>query len=151
MRITIKSNKSLNEVRGAKRDIYEVLYKMKLAQDAILLERKILKEKGGYQDQIAAAYGGINSITFYKKNFSVNKIKYNNKISQLESNLFLLYTGFKRISSNIQTSLEKNLNYKQNNIEELIFAAEEGKKIWSLGKCQTFSFFKCSQILLCSI
>tara|TARA_A100001515_G_scaffold86822_1_gene68938 strand:+ start:158 stop:505 length:348 start_codon:yes stop_codon:yes gene_type:complete len=34
MRITIKSNKPLNEVRGAKRDIYEVLYKMKLAQDA---------------------------------------------------------------------------------------------------------------------
>ena len=34
MRITIKSNKPLNEIRGAKRDIYEVLYKMKLSQDA---------------------------------------------------------------------------------------------------------------------
>ena len=34
MRITIKSNKPLNEVRGAKRDIYEVLYRMKIAQDA---------------------------------------------------------------------------------------------------------------------
>ena len=34
MRITIKSNKPLNEIRGAKRDIYEVMYRMKLSQDA---------------------------------------------------------------------------------------------------------------------
>ena len=34
MRITIKSNKALNEIRGAKRDIYEVMYRMKLSQDA---------------------------------------------------------------------------------------------------------------------
>ena len=40
--------------------------KEKLAKEAINIERNILKEKGGYQDQIAAAYGGLNSISFNK-------------------------------------------------------------------------------------
>ena len=34
MRITIKSKKPLNEIRGTKRDIYEMRYAMKIAQDA---------------------------------------------------------------------------------------------------------------------
>ena len=34
MRITIKSKRPLNEVRGAKRDIYEMRYAMKIAQEA---------------------------------------------------------------------------------------------------------------------
>jgi hypothetical protein len=34
MRIKIGSKNSLNEIRGAKRDIYEVLYIMKIAADA---------------------------------------------------------------------------------------------------------------------
>ena len=34
MRITIKSKKPLNEIRGTKRDIYEMRYAMKISQDA---------------------------------------------------------------------------------------------------------------------
>ena len=34
MRIAIRPKKTLNEVRGAKRDIYEVLYRMKVSVDA---------------------------------------------------------------------------------------------------------------------
>ena len=35
-----------------------------LASEAIRLERHVLKEPGGYQDQVAAAYGGFNHIEF---------------------------------------------------------------------------------------
>lgn len=51
------------------------LSKKKLANLVIQWERKDLKEKGGYQDQIACAYGGLNKIHFKNNgDFSVNKI-----------------------------------------------------------------------------
>ena len=105
------------------------IYKEKLAKEAINIERNILKEKGGYQDQIAAAYGGFNNITFNKSYFKVKKINTNEKIQQLETNLVLIYTGFKRISSNIQFSLENILYKKSSNIDELVNMASEGSKI----------------------
>ena len=40
--------------------------KRKLADKAIYLERVLCNEAGGWQDQIAAAYGGLNVITFSK-------------------------------------------------------------------------------------
>ena len=42
--------------------------KRKLADDAIYLERVLCKESGGWQDQIAAAYGGFNRINFIRRN-----------------------------------------------------------------------------------
>ncbi len=38
--------------------------KQKLADDAIYLERELCQESGGWQDQIAASYGGLNKIIF---------------------------------------------------------------------------------------
>ena len=45
--------------------------KRRLAEEAIHLERVLCKESGGLQDQIAAAYGGFNKITFNKEGFEV--------------------------------------------------------------------------------
>lgn len=45
-----------------------------LAKEAIMLERNILKEKGGWQDQIAAAYGGLNRIDFKEGKFNVSPV-----------------------------------------------------------------------------
>jgi D-glycero-alpha-D-manno-heptose-7-phosphate kinase len=40
--------------------------KKKLADDAIYLERVLCNEAGGWQDQIAASFGGFNRINFNK-------------------------------------------------------------------------------------
>ncbi len=40
--------------------------KRKLADEAIFLERVLCDEAGGWQDQIAAAFGGMNRIEFNK-------------------------------------------------------------------------------------
>ena len=45
--------------------------KKKLADDAIYLERVLCKEAGGWQDQIAASYGGFNRINFNGDGFEV--------------------------------------------------------------------------------
>ena len=82
-----------------------------------LVEQKMLKENCGSQDQIWAAYGGLNIIKFHKDDtFSVKKIKLpNRKIRNLEDNMFLIYTGLSRFSDDIEkdkiNNIEKNYNY----------------------------------------
>ena len=43
-----------------------------LSTKSIFLERNLMHENVGLQDQIAASYGGFNSIKFSKTNFRVS-------------------------------------------------------------------------------
>ena len=71
-----------------------MLSKKDAADLVINFERNILKESGGFQDQIAASYGGINHIVFNRSgNYIVNPIKLDteclNKLSEM-INLFYI-------------------------------------------------------------
>ena len=48
--------------------------KKKLADDAIYLERVLCNEAGGWQDQIAAAFGGLNKIEFSPDGYVVHPV-----------------------------------------------------------------------------
>lgn len=74
-----------------------------LAHEAIHIEREVLKEHVGSQDQIAAAYGGLNKISFGRNNkFFVEKvILHPKRLQTLESHLMLYFTGFSRFASEI--------------------------------------------------
>lgn len=77
--------------------------KRQLADKAIYLERVLCNEAGGWQDQIAAAYGGLNVISFNKNGYSVEPvIIHPDRKKQLENNLLMFFTGFTRFSSDIQ-------------------------------------------------
>lgn len=77
--------------------------KERLAKEAIKLERELCGEAGGWQDQIAAAYGGLNRISFSGDGFSVRPIVMgNDRKRELESSLMLFFTGFTRFSSDVQ-------------------------------------------------
>ena len=77
--------------------------KKQLAQKSIYFEQKILKDVVGSQDQIAAAYGGFNKIVFNTGgSFDVHSVSIKKStLKKLNSNLILLYTGFKRTAQNI--------------------------------------------------
>lgn len=77
-----------------------------LAEYAIKIEREYLNEVGGIQDQIWAAYGGINSITIEKNGgFSVKPLPVCNEfISDFINHSFLIYTGNQRQSFAIASS-----------------------------------------------
>ena len=47
-----------------------------LSSDAIFLERVLCAEAGGFQDQIAASFGGFNKITFHKNAFDDKELDY---------------------------------------------------------------------------
>jgi len=77
--------------------------KRELALDAIHIEQNIIGESVGSQDQTAAAFGGINKITFNgTKNIDVESIIISNERRiELQDNLMLVFTGFARSASKI--------------------------------------------------
>lgn len=78
--------------------------KRKLADQAIYIERELCQEAGGWQDQIAAAFGGMNRIEFNKDGtYDVKPIIIHpDRKKQLNDNLLMFFTGFTRFSSEMQ-------------------------------------------------
>ena len=77
--------------------------KKKLADESIYLERVLCNEAGGWQDQIAASYGGLNRINFSRDGYEVLPIIISeNRKKELNENLMMFFTGFTRFSSDIQ-------------------------------------------------
>ena len=88
--------------------------KKKLADDAIYLERTLCAEAGGWQDQIAAAFGGMNRISFSQDGYTVDPIIINSERKRLlNRNLLLFFTGFTHFSAEVQASLNKEDKTKQ--------------------------------------
>ena len=77
--------------------------KKKLADEAIYLERVLCNEAGGWQDQIAASYGGFNRINFNVDGYEVLPVIISpERKKQLNNNLMMFFTGFTRFSSDVQ-------------------------------------------------
>ena len=87
--------------------------KRKLADEAIKLERQLCKEAGGWQDQIAASFGGFNRIDFADKNYTVTPLAINeDRKRRLNQNLLLFFTGFTRSSAEVQQVIKQSLRQK---------------------------------------
>jgi len=82
--------------------------KRNLAKDAIQIERKILKEAGGIQDQIWPAYGGFSSIEIDRGgDFKVKPLPVSDDfLSELEESIVLIYTNEQRTQEEIAKSHE---------------------------------------------
>lgn len=78
--------------------------KKKLADEAIYLERVLCDEAGGWQDQIAASFGGFNRINFNTDGtYDVLPVIISpERKKQLNNNLMMFFTGFTRFSSDVQ-------------------------------------------------
>jgi len=74
-----------------------------LAADAIRVEQEIIKEAVGSQDQISAAYGGFNRISFNTDGtFEVKPILASkDRLAALQQHCALYFTGFSRTASEI--------------------------------------------------
>jgi D-glycero-alpha-D-manno-heptose-7-phosphate kinase len=109
----------------------EMISKERLAKEAIHIERDILKENVGSQDQVAAAFGGFNKITFngddeikiYPVTISQKKIE------ELESHLVLYFTGFSRNASEIAKKQIEMTPQKQKELKRMYEMVDEGIKI----------------------
>lgn len=92
--------------------------KRKLAEDAIYVERRMCGESGGWQDQIAAAYGGFNHIDFSDRGFTVSPVVMPiAKRQDLQSRLMLFFTGLSRVGAAIALAQVKAI---KSNTAELL-------------------------------
>jgi len=128
----------LNALRG------RMVSSQDLALDAIHIEQEILRENVGSQDQIAAAYGGFNRISFNRdSSISVVPMIINpSKIKELQKHLLFFFTGFSRIASNIAGQQIKNTPNKKNELSTMYNFVDEAAAILKSGKNDIEEFGK---------
>ena len=94
--------------------------KRKLADEAIHLERDLCQEAGGWQDQIAASFGGFNKITFKDNSYDVAPLIISPERKRLlNDSLMMFFTGFTRFSSDVQKANQATPKTKAAKIERL--------------------------------
>lgn len=105
--------------------------KKDLALEAIHVERNVLKENVGSQDQVAAAFGGLNKIKFANSSqISVEPITVDpKKLELLQNHLILIFTGLARSASEIAEEQIKNTKQKSGELKNMHGMVEEAVKI----------------------
>ena len=104
--------------------------KKKLADEAIYLERVLCNEAGGWQDQIAAAYGGFNRINFNADGYEVLPIIISpERKKRLNDNLMMFFTGFTRFSSDVQKANAVGQKDNTAQLREMLGLVDEAEKI----------------------
>ena len=113
--------------------------KQSLAEEAIYLERTLCRECGGVQDQIAAAFGGLNRIDFDEKGFIVTPVEIGEgRRAALSDHLLLFFTGISRFSAELQTAHQSALGSKTAELLAMKKMAEEAETVLKNGDLDDF-------------
>ncbi len=110
--------------------------KYDLSSQAIFIEQEILKETVGSQDQVMAAYGGLNHITFEKNgNISCRPVTIApDRIRELDSHLMLFYTCIKRTAANVAKSYTEDMDSKKRQLRIMKDLVDEGLSLLTSGQ-----------------
>ena len=104
--------------------------KRKLADDAIYLERVLCNEAGGWQDQIAASFGGFNRINFNESGYEVLPVIISpERKEELNNNLMMFFTGFTRFSSEVQIANAATKTDKTVQLREMLALVDEAEHV----------------------
>lgn len=104
--------------------------KRKLADEAIYLERVLCDEAGGWQDQIAASFGGFNRINFSTEGYDVLPVIISpERKKQLNENLIMFFTGFTRFSSDVQKANSVTKQDKTVQLKEMLALVDEAENV----------------------
>jgi len=110
--------------------------KHQLAMESIHLEQDVLKETVGSQDQVLAAYGGFNHISFLPNGeVSVRPVTVTpDRIRELNSHLMLFYTGIKRTASNVAATYANDIEERRRQLRLMKDLVEESISIVNNGQ-----------------
>ena len=103
-----------------------------LVKHAIKIEREILNFSGGYQDQVAAVYGGFNYIEFESRShIIVNSLKLEEEvISEFQASIILYFSGGNRVSADVIDSQTSRITQNdQTTIQALLSLKKTADKM----------------------
>jgi len=99
----------------------EMMMKQRLALEALRIEQDVIGEHVGSQDQVWAAYGGINRINFPKDgDFEVLPVAVSQtRKRELLSHLLLFFTGLSRLAPEIAKKQIDNFDQRQEHLKTM--------------------------------
>ena len=104
--------------------------KKRLADEAIYLERVLCAEAGGWQDQIAASFGGFNRINFNVDGYEVLPVIISpERKRRLNDNLLMFFTGFTRFSSDVQKANRQGYHDKTAELKEMLSLVDDAERV----------------------
>jgi len=105
--------------------------KMQLAREAIHIEQDMIKENVGSQDQVSAAFGGLNRIDFNgEHNIQVRPVTIKTpRLYLLQNHLMLFFTGFSRTASQIAEEQIRETPNKKQELSEMYRMVNEAINI----------------------
>lgn len=109
-----------------------------IAKESIHIERVLLKDAGGWQDQIFAAFGGFNRIRFMNNSFTVEPICISlEKKKALEQSCMVFFTGDTRSSARIQEQVMVKQDDQFNYLKEIQHTADQAFEVLNNAKSST--------------
>lgn len=109
----------------------EKVSKQQLAQEAVVVEREMIKERIGFQDQYASAVGGFLLLKFYGKDkVDVCPVAISSeRLNVLNERLMLFYTGVRRTAHEIVKEQIEKTESNQSKLIALSALVERGMTI----------------------
>ncbi len=108
------------------------LTKIDLARQAVYVERELLAENVGVQDQYHAAFGGLNRFDFEGDRTRITPIQMTGPcLATLSESLFLVYTGMTRFASvTLDEQMERTREKKvDNELSHLLTLVDQGVEV----------------------
>lgn len=109
----------------------QMVSKSILARDAIYIEQDLIGENVGSQDQVSAAYGGLNRIDFHRDDaFDVMPVILPAlRRVELRDHLMLCFTGVSRIADTIAKSKIENIKNRETELNRMREMVDEAVSI----------------------
>ncbi len=120
---------ALHALRG------EVVSRADLAQEAIYVEQQLIKDTVGVQDQIAAAFGGLNHVQINPNGtFSVEPINLApERLFELESHMLLFFSGQTRFASDVAAAKVRSMGERQRELHRIRELVDEALALLTRG------------------
>ncbi len=110
----------------------QTLSAIELAEQAIYIEREVLQEAVGAQDQIAVACGGFNRIDFGAGDGDINVTPVNisdARKADLNDHLMLFFTGITRFASQLAQAQIQNFGAKEKELKTMQAMVDDAVKM----------------------
>jgi D-glycero-alpha-D-manno-heptose-7-phosphate kinase len=109
----------------------EYVKPMQLAYEAIQIERGVLGESVGCQDQTTAAVGGFNVIEFRTEtDIRVHRLNLRpERVAEFEAHLLVVFTGVKRRASEIEAKKVKSIGQNRSTLLQMRRMVDRGRDL----------------------